>query len=272
MGLRDGQALLDAGTHRLCGCGSAIIRRQQSACRQCRATTSTSESAVPSVARRPIHHRGDGPRTAPATIPAVKQGGFIALPNNELWLVVAGTPVPQGSMTAVAAGVARHGKGRELISWRDSIHRAMLKTVGLNFATPDCPMRLHVCATMPLPQSPTSASRVVAADSNDDGLPRIAPDTRPDLDKLARAVGDALCPTGDRVKSYTDDGRIVEFLSVKSFPAPEHVHPWALPWPGVAMRITPASVDVSFPALTLQTPRHQPQALVDAVARMPTSL
>lgn len=173
-------------------------------------------------------------------------------------------------MVAIAAGVARHDKGTVLHSWRTSIHRAFLRAVGTDFQAPDCPMRLHVCLTMPVPKSGV-AVRTVRADAATptaaaDSQPRSAPATKPDLDKLVRAISDALAPQGDRARSYADDSRIVELLSAETFPTPCHVHSWALPTPGVVIRVCPAHIDAPFPALTLDNPGELPDELADIVA------
>ncbi|WP_052362799.1 RusA family crossover junction endodeoxyribonuclease [Gordonia alkanivorans] len=253
----DAQAMLDAGTHRLCNCGQWVIRASQAACKACVDRQQPSSEVV----SEPMPGPGRGPRTAPATIADKHLGGFAGLPDHTLWLIIAGTPVPQGSMRAIAAGVVAHDKGPALTQWRNAIHRAFLKSVGVNFRTPDCPMRLHVCLTMPGP-SQRAPGRTIKQASSDVGRARVAPDTKPDLDKLVRAVGDALDPKGERTRSYADDGRIVELMSAKTFPRPEHVHDWALPEPGVVIRIAPAHVDASFPPVSLAEPGVFPEAAV----------
>ena len=192
-------------------------------------------------------------------------GGFAALPNNTLWLVVRGIPVPQGSMRAIAAGVMGHDKGVELQRWRTAIHRRFVQTVGTAFETPNCPMRLHVCLTMPAPK-PRFTAHTVKLDPDETGRARVAPDTKPDLDKLGRAIGDALDPKGTRARAYTDDGRIVELLTVESFPRPQHVHAWALDEPGVVLRIMPAHVEAGFPLLSLTAPADLPPEVTKAAS------
>ena len=244
----------------MCGCRQTLILASQQMCRQCASQAAVQannvtehESPVPQPAASAARH-GRGPRTADAVIDEKKLGSFAEMPARSLWLVVPGIPQTQGSMKAVAAGVMKRHKGSQLVEWRTSIHRALVRAHGLDFDAADCPVRLHVCFTVPGPPSGIAVSHTRKANPDDPGRPRVIPSTRPDLDKLERAVGDALSPLGDRVKAYTEDGRIAELLAARSYPAPEHVHPWALPVPGAVIRVCPADTDAQFPALTLRDP------------------
>ncbi len=262
----DAQAMLDAGTHRLCGCGQRIIRTTQTACSVC----ATGPRVVSQAPKRSAAPQARGQRTAAATIPREKLGGFASLPKHTLWLVVRGVPVPQGSMRAIAAGVAAHDKSAELTSWRTAIHRELVQAVGVGFVAPDCPMRLHACLTMPGPK-PRFAGHTDKIDPLEPGRARVAPSTKPDLDKLERAVGDALDPKGKgRTHAYTDDGRIVESLSVETFARPEHVHAWALDEPGLVVRVMPAHIEEPFPLLSLVDPGVEPPEVAVAAGRRDT--
>lgn len=259
------QQLLDDGTHKLCGCKKRLMAADKKCCSECERLPAQSRQHITPPEGKTIS-RSRRPGTAPATIPEHLLGGFAT--RSQLWLVVAGIPVSQGSMAAVAPGVVRHDKGPELRSWRTSIHRAFLRSAGTDFVAPDCPMRLHMCLTMPIPKSGVPARTIPVAGRAADARPRTAPATKPDLDKLARAVGDALAPQGNnRARSYTDDSRIVELLSAETFPAPTHVHSWALPTPGVVIRVCPAHIHAQFPAVDLGDPGPLPDELAAIVAQ-----
>lgn len=62
-------------------------------------------------------------------------------------------------------------------------------------------------------------------------LKRLFPDTRPDLDKLQRAVGDALSGV-----AYVDDSRIVDWHPKKRF-----ADTWAHNTPGASIVVRPAT-------------------------------
>lgn len=178
----------------------------------------------------------------------------------------AGVPIPQGSMAAVAPGVVKRSNASELLAWRKAIYQSLAAFVGQpGWENPDCPIRFHVTLTMPKPDRwGIVANHTVAAVPGQEHAPRVAPSTRPDLDKLLRAAGDALAPK-NKPGAYADDGRIVDFRVAQTYPYPEHVHAWALGTAGVVIRVCPADVDVAFPELTLRDPGPRPAELSAAV-------
>lgn len=258
----NGQELLDAGTHKLCGCGRTLIRVKQPACEQCgRTPPRTTPAPTPAVRLRRQSSQRGSQHVADARVRPDRLGGLGSLPDNTLWLVAHGNPVQQGSVSAPAAGVIKREKGPKLEAWRNAIHRQLIRAAGLGFVAADCPVRMHVVFTMPGPRGTEVAAQTTKANAADSGLPRLCPSTKPDLDKLVRAVGDALSPRGDRMRVFADDSRIVELLTAESFAAPQHVHPWALPCPGVVIRVCPVDVAAPFPALSLTNPGEVPDAV-----------
>lgn len=124
-------------------------------------------------------------------------------------LTVIGVPVPQGSKSAHpfrrkdgTIGVAVHegGKAQSLKQWRAAIAacaRLWLEQNGMP-APVDGPVGINVTFYLPRPKS--APKRVQH------------PATKPDWDKLARAVGDAL-----KGIAYTEDSRIVDAHVSKRF-------------------------------------------------------
>lgn len=108
-------------------------------------------------------------------------------------LRVDGVPVQQGSMNAYIRGgraVLVHAKNKALALWRDKVAtetRAAALAAGWELPL-DEPVKVFVVFYMPRPKT----------------VKRALPSTKPDLDKLLRAVGDGL---GDGV--VKDDSRIV---------------------------------------------------------------
>lgn len=97
----------------------------------------------------------------------------------------------------------------------------------------------------------------------------VAPVGKPDADKLLRAIQDALSPRlrkGERAAAdvgqahmsrfrlLDDDSYAVDTRAVESFPTPGEVHPWALPEPGVVIRVSPcvAAIDMMPPVVVYQ--------------------
>lgn len=206
------------------------------------------------------------------------QGGLLSYPDRTLWIVAAGKPITQGSMRAVAAGVIKHDKGPELHRWRNTITREALRLVGDGWTAVNGPVRLQVALTVPWP-SKLIGGVIVPRTSGE--VPRVPPIQTPDVDKLLRAVQDALSPRDDkksgeseklrdrRFKLLTDDSRVVDSRVAKTYPAPEHTHPWALPWPGAVIRVVPLDLHADpFPESTLSDPGALPasaQALCDQI-------
>ena len=107
---------------------------------------------------------------------------------------VAGLPVPQGSLKVINGNIM-HVKDKELRAWRVDIGKTA-KNCGVEMATKETGIIINLMFCMPKPKS----------------VRRLIPSTRPDLDKLIRAVLDAL--TG---VAYVDDGQVVEITASKIY-------------------------------------------------------
>lgn len=124
---------------------------------------------------------------------------------SDMKLTVIGLPVSQGSKSArVVRGraIITDGFGstpRELRHWRAKVAACARLWLDQNGTPPplDCAVALHAIFYLPRPKSATK---------------RLYPHTKPDLDKLARAIGDALTKL-----AYVDDSRIVEMRLAKRF-------------------------------------------------------
>lgn len=247
----DAQKLIDAGTHQLCSCGRTLIRAGADMCRDCRQHGTQEQPApvmMPSAG-------GQG------SIDAAALGGLSTLPDHTLWLVVHGKPVTQGSMKAVAAGVVIHAKSKALHAWRDAITVEALRACGTDWATVTCPIQLDVVFTLPKPQRLTNRFGVTGGPG--DPVPAAA---KPDVDKLLRAVQDALSPRESggrqRFKLVEDDSRIIGGSQYKTYPAPHHTHPWALDRPGAVIRVTPVGVPHPTPSAALTVDGELPEQAV----------
>lgn len=126
---------------------------------------------------------------------------------------VEGKPVPQGSMTASynrKLGVAHvhHVQGAALAVWRASIREAARAT-GESYLSP-LPIAMHMTFGMPYPKSHVElrGGRYQVKLRYFDARPMVMPD----LDKLVRAVLDAL--TG---VCYRDDAQVVEITASKVY-------------------------------------------------------
>jgi crossover junction endodeoxyribonuclease RusA len=139
-----------------------------------------------------------------------------AVPMNELRIVVLGEPKPQGSTRAfVAKGrayVASNHK-QDFVVWRNSIVEKAERVWTQDPAT--CAM-VELVFRMPVPKSRPKY------------LSHWAPHTkRPDIDKLARAVLDALVAAG----VLSDDSVVTSLMARKEYALSEN--------PGVAIIVTP---------------------------------
>lgn len=125
---------------------------------------------------------------------------------------VDGRPVPQGSMTAsyntrTKTAHVHHVQGAALAVWRATIREAA-KATGVSQSL--SPISMTVIFGMPRPKAHLDirGGRYVVKYSHLYDRPAVAPD----IDKLLRAVADAL--TG---VCYHDDGQIVEVLVSKMY-------------------------------------------------------
>ena len=119
---------------------------------------------------------------------------------------VPGEPITEGSTRAFASGqrvVVTHDRGRELDLWRLRVARAAEAAARKAGWEPRHDGPVTVTAAFFLPR-PKSAKK------------RLMPHVKPDLDKLIRAVGDALAPyKQDGV--LKDDSRIVTWRASKDY-------------------------------------------------------
>jgi crossover junction endodeoxyribonuclease RusA len=109
---------------------------------------------------------------------------------------IAGDPVPQGSMRHVGGGRLIHSKA--LLAWRKlvSSHVRSVTT-----ATIDGPVMIDVVFSLAKPKT----------------AKRDYPTVAPDLDKLCRAIGDALSVDCDLLK---DDAQVVSWRADKIYGVP----------------------------------------------------
>ena len=146
---------------------------------------------------------------------------------------VPGEPITEGSTRAFASGqrvVVTHDRGPELDAWRIKVaHAAEAAAQAAYWETRyDGPVEVWVEFRLPRPKS-VSKSRKHAQ-------------TKPDLDKLQRAIGDALAPY-KRLGVLRDDSRIVAWSAVKRYA--DDAHP-----AGVMVRISKALDHLSGQSLT----------------------
>lgn len=102
---------------------------------------------------------------------------------------VPGVPVPQGSMS-VFNGRVVHSNSHKLRAWRGAIRAAVTEPIT------EQPVALGLCFVLPKPKT----------------VRRPVPSVKPDLDKLVRAVGDALEGT-----AYRNDSQIVSVVAEKVY-------------------------------------------------------
>ena len=126
-----------------------------------------------------------------------------------LELEVFGTPVPQGSKQAYVVGkravVTERGRAT-LRPWRSAIAAAAAEVVDEPLAGP---LSIRLAFTLARPKSHYRTG--AHAGELREAAPRWV-ETRPDVDKLTRAVLDAL--TG---VAYRDDGQVSELAANKAF-------------------------------------------------------
>ena len=123
-----------------------------------------------------------------------------------LRFVVDAVPKPQGSMRAgLRGGRVRvwHESGRELTAWRAWTYAAAIRaarTAGLTLPL-DGPLAVSYEFRLPRPAS----------------VKRPLPCVKPDLDKLVRAVNDALGEPGTLGRVIAEDSRIVDVSASKRY-------------------------------------------------------
>jgi len=105
---------------------------------------------------------------------------------------VDGQPIPQGSMKVINGHVI-HSQGSALAAWRSAIALAAKKAGA--FPTRD-PITITMAFVFQRPKT----------------VKRLEPTVPPDLDKLVRAVLDALTAI-----AYIDDGQVIELYAKKMY-------------------------------------------------------
>ena len=106
---------------------------------------------------------------------------------------VTGKPIPQGSLRHIGNGRLIHS--RDLTEWRKRVAKIVREVTDAKI---DEPVVVDVLFVLPKPKT----------------VKRSLPTTPPDLDKLQRAIGDALSVDCDFL---TDDALIVEWHSRKIY-------------------------------------------------------
>jgi len=126
---------------------------------------------------------------------------------DEIVFYAAGFPAPQGSKTHVGGG--RLIESSRLVGpWRDTVRQFAITAMG-DRPPIDGPVYLVQVFALPRPKSHYGTGRNAGQIKR--GAPS-RPTARPDLDKLARAMGDAL--TG---VCYRDDAQIVNLCVAKYY-------------------------------------------------------
>jgi Holliday junction resolvase RusA-like endonuclease len=130
---------------------------------------------------------------------------------HELTVTVAGKPAPQGSKARGRNG-GLYDMSKGLEDWR----RRVAVTVRTHLPCPDWPAEaiagpaaVTVVFLLPRPASHYGTGGQVRVTAP------LHPATRPDVDKLARAVLDALAKSG----AIKDDGQVVSLAAVKTYGA-----------------------------------------------------
>jgi Holliday junction resolvase RusA-like endonuclease len=134
-----------------------------------------------------------------------------------LTVTVLGVPAAQGSMRSVGPGRLIHSNDAKLRPWRDTVAwhiREDMQTAG-HHAPFEGPVAVRATFTLPRPKSAVKA--------------RWAPDRKPDLDKLARALLDSLTMGG----AVADDAQVIDLAVSKVYAIPPNL-------PGVTFTVAPA--------------------------------
>ena len=141
----------------------------------------------------------------------------------EIVFYAEGFPAPQGSKTHVGGGRLIES-ARRVGPWREIVRQAAIEAMA-GRPPIDGPVYLVEVFALPRPKSHYGTGRNSGRVRR--GAPALPP-TRPDLDKLARAVGDAL--TG---VCYRDDAQVVNLCVAKYYVTPSGT----LSAPGVQIRL-----------------------------------
>ena len=133
-----------------------------------------------------------------------------------LAVTVLGVPVPQGSMRSLGPRRMVHSNAEKLRPWRDTVAwHVMQQMTDLILIPFEGPVAVRATFVLPRPQSAPAR--------------RWAPDRKPDIDKLLRALLDA-CTAGG---AWRDDAQVVTVAVSKVYAVPPAV-------PGVTFTVAPA--------------------------------
>jgi Holliday junction resolvase RusA-like endonuclease len=141
--------------------------------------------------------------------------------NTLLEVEIRGTPQPQGAIRSLGKGrPSIHANAERLLPWREVVqHACELAMAASTTATWPItgPVAVELTFTV---RKPTSAPKTR----------RIWPTTRPDIDKLARAILDALTNAG----VLRDDSQVTTLIAHKAYPNEQRD---TLPTPGLLLRL-----------------------------------
>lgn len=162
-------------------------------------------------------------RPAAPTPPAAQARQAVTGTPPAFEMTVRGEPAPQGSKRGFVnkhtGRVAMVESSKKVGPWRDDVKAAAENARDAALSALDGPLYAEIIFTLPKPKSAPKTRQ-------------IWPDRKPDLDKLARAVFDALRAAG----VYTDDARVVELRTAKRYPLEGQD---ALVTPGAVVRLWP---------------------------------
>lgn len=181
-----------------------------------------------------------------------------------LTATVRGLPIQQGSITNLGKGrPAVHSNAKTLKPWRIQV-QGELEECASKMDSAQFPLIGPICVqlvfTMPKPKSAPKRRRTW-------------PTTRPDIDKLARAVLDASTFAG----MFGDDAQVVRLWADETYPGE---HPDALEVPGVVIQIgqivddetpAPTIVDSTPPATAAQIANDYNATLGVAAPDLPSA-
>lgn len=125
-----------------------------------------------------------------------------------LAFTVVGTPKPKGSKRHVGNGILVESAGEALVDWSQAVATTAAQArVRAGCAPVADPCRVQLTFRLPRPKSNPKRRETL-------------PSRKPDIDKLARAVLDALTAAG----LLTDDAVVVELVASKEYA--DRADPW----------------------------------------------
>lgn len=128
----------------------------------------------------------------------------------QLVITVRGIPAPQGSKTRMAHGGLVESS-KKVPAWREAVRHTTVGVMGEGIWSP--PLAAFVTITFTLARPSLHYRTGKHAHLLKEGAPA-HPVGRPDIDKLCRAVLDALTDAG----AITDDARVVGLCAEKAYP------------------------------------------------------